>query len=308
MPFLPPVAILGGIPKKIPDFPASLVLAICFLAIAIINISIFKGNINKSHKFKLSIFIIGFSMSRVVTLSLRSAWSFNPKDTDLAVANQVFNAAGVVLLYILNLIFSQRLFRARHPVVETGPKSRIFYGIFTAIYTTIFCMFVLVITPTIWGFFTTDMSLQHKFQTIRKVGGTVMVVIAFLPFIIVAVALAVPNHGFEGSLGLDKHYKGGFVLKGLIICIAAFFLVFGAGFRAGILYTQPRPQSNPAWYHSRAAYYVTYFAIELIVLLWFTIMRVDERFSVLNKDERLRVLKKSGSENEQEVKDNIDRA
>ncbi|KAK6524524.1 hypothetical protein TWF281_011431 [Arthrobotrys megalospora] len=293
MAFLTPFAILGGIPSKIPDFPASLVLAIMFLALAITNIIIFKGNMSKGHKFKLSIFMIGFSMSRVVTLSLRSAWSFKPTDVDLAIANQVFNAAGVVALYILNLIFCHRLFRARHPSVEHGKRRKIFYGSFAAIYTLIGCTFVLVIAPTIWGFFTQDQDLQKKFMTIRKVGSTILAVIAFLPFLIVPITLFSPHKGVETSLGVEKRSDGGFWLKGLIILVGAFFLTFGAGFRAGVVYTTPRLRTHPAWYHSRAAYYVTYFAFEYIVVLWFTIMRVDERFSVYDKDERLGTLKDS---------------
>ncbi|KAF3915169.1 hypothetical protein ABW20_dc0104881 [Dactylellina cionopaga] len=295
MPFLSPYALIGGIPAKIPDFPASLVLAVLFLTLAITNILIFRGNMGKGHKFKLQIFMIGFCMSRVATLSLRSAWSFKPQDIDLAIANQVFNAAGVIALYILNLMFCARLFRARHPSVEHGQRRKIFYGTFAAIYTLIGCTFVLVIAPTIWGFFTKNPSLQAKFGTIRKVGSTILAIIAFLPFIIVPVTLFTPHRGVETSLGLDKHYRGGFWLKGVIILFAAFFLAFGAGFRAGVVYSPPRPRNNPAWYHSRAAYYVTYFTFEYIVVLWFTVWRVDERFSVYDKEERLNTLKDSGS-------------
>ncbi|KAK6331688.1 hypothetical protein TWF718_002234 [Orbilia javanica] len=293
MAFLTPMAILGGIPSKTPDFPASLVLALLFLSIAITNIIIFRGNLSKGHKFKLSIFMIGFSMSRVVTLSLRSAWSFKPTDIDLAIANQVFNAAGVVALYILNLMFCHRLFRARHPSVEHGKRRKLFYGSFAAIYTLIGCTFVLVIAPTIWSFFTQDPDLQRKFMTIRKVGGTILAVIAFAPFIIVPITLLTPHKGVETSLGTERKAEGGFWLKGLIILVGAFFLAFGAGFRAGVAYMPPRLRINPAWYHSRAAYYVTYFAFEYIVVLWFTIMRVDQRFSVYDKEDRLGTLKDS---------------
>ncbi|KAF3936262.1 hypothetical protein ABW19_dt0206502 [Dactylella cylindrospora] len=294
MPFITPMALLGGIPSKIPDFPASFVLAVCFFALAVTNIIILKGNMGKGHKFKLQIFMIGFCMSRVVTLSLRSAWSYHPSDVDLAIANQVFNAAGVVALYILNLIFCHRLFRAKHPTVEAGFKGKIFYGIFTAIYTLIGCIFVLVIVPSIWGFFTMDPALQHKFLIIRKVAGTIMAFITFLPFLIVPLTLILPNHGIEGQIGLDKHYKGGFIVKGTIILIGAFFLTFGAGFRAGLAFTAPRPRTNPAWYHSRAAYYVTYFVCEYLTVLFYTAVRVDERFSVLDKPDRLLVLKERG--------------
>ncbi|KAF3310391.1 hypothetical protein TWF173_009855 [Orbilia oligospora] len=293
MAFLTPMAILGGIPSKIPDFPASLVLAILFLSIAITNIIIFRGNLSKGHKFKLSIFMIGFSMSRVVTLSLRTAWSFKPTDVDLAIANQVFNAAGVIALYILNLMFCHRLFRARHPSVEHGKRRKIFYGSFAAIYVVIGCTFVLVISTTIWSFFTQDTKLLMKFLTIRKVGGTILAVIAFLPFIIVPIALFTPHKGVETSLGVERRAEGGFWLKGLIILVGAFFLAFGAGFRAGVAYTPPRLRFNPAWYHSRAAYYVTYFVFEYIVVLWFTVMRVDQRFSVYDKEDRLETLKDS---------------
>ncbi|KAK6497643.1 hypothetical protein TWF481_012048 [Arthrobotrys musiformis] len=293
MAFLTPMALLGGIPSKIPDFPASLVLALLFLSIAITNIIIFRGNLSKGHKFKLSIFMIGFSMSRVATLSLRCAWSFKPTDVDLAIANQVFNAAGVVALYILNLMFCHRLFRARHPSVEHGTRRKVFYGSFAAVYTLIGLTFVTVIAPTIWSFFTQDTELLRKFLTIRKVGGTVLAFIAFLPFIIVPITLFTPHRNIETSLGVEKRSDGGFWLKGLIILVGAFFLAAGAGFRAGVSFTAPRLRTNPAWYHSRAAYYVTFFAFEYIVVLWFTIMRVDERFSVYDKEDRLGTLKDS---------------
>ncbi|KAF3912244.1 hypothetical protein AA313_de0201135 [Arthrobotrys entomopaga] len=296
MAVLSPYALLGGVPSKIPDFPASLVLAICFFAVAVTNIRIFRGNMSKGHKFKLSIFMIGFSMSRVATLSLRSAWAFHPTDTDLAIANQVFNAAGVIALYILNLIFCERLFRARHPSVEHGPRRKLFYGFFAAVFTLIGCVFVLVIAPTIWGFFTANPSLQIKFATIRKVGSTVLAFMAFLPFILVPVTLYTPHRGVQTSLGLDKH-QGGFRTKGLVILVGAFFLTFGAGFRAGVVFAPTRPRDHPAWYHSRAAYYVTYFTFELITMIWFTAMRVDERFSVYDKPARLETLKDSKSAN-----------
>ncbi|KAF3911902.1 hypothetical protein ABW21_db0204531 [Orbilia brochopaga] len=286
-------AIIGGIPKKIPDFPASLVLAICFFAIAVTNIFIFRGNLSKGHKFKLSIFMIGFSMSRVVTLSMRCAWSFHPTNENLAIANQVFNAAGVILLYVLNLMFCHRLFRARHPSVEHGKRRKLFYGFFATIYTIIGCTFILVIVPTVWSFLTTNHSLQLKFITIRKVAVTIIFIVSFLPFIIVPITLLTPHRDVETQLGLEKHYRGGFLMKGVIIIFAAFFLAFGAGFRLGIAFSPPRPGNNPAWYHSRAAYYITYFTFEYIVMLWFTIMRVDERFSVYDKPNRLETLKDS---------------
>ncbi|KAK6352746.1 hypothetical protein TWF696_004749 [Orbilia brochopaga] len=293
----PPVflttALIGGIPKKIPDFPASLVLAICFFAIAVTNIIIFRGNLSKGHKFKLSIFMIGFSMSRVVTLSMRCAWSFHPTNENLAIANQVFNAAGVILLYVLNLMFCHRLFRARHPSVEHGKRRKIFYGLFAAIYTIIGCTFILVIVPTVWSFLTTNHTLQMKFITIRKVAVTIIFIVSFLPFIIVPITLLTPHRDVETQLGLEKHYRGGFRMKGFIILFAAFFLAFGAGFRLGVTFSPPRPGTNPAWYHSRAAYYVTYFTFEYIVMLWFTVMRVDERFSVYDKEDRLETLKDS---------------
>ncbi|EWC47941.1 hypothetical protein DRE_02823 [Drechslerella stenobrocha 248] len=284
-------AIIGGVPSKIPDFPASLVLAVLFLALAVTNIIIFRGNMSKGHRFKLSIFMIGFCMSRVVTNILRCAWSFNPTNSDLAIANQVFNAAGVVLIYVLNLMFCHRLFRARHPSVEHGHRRKLFYGTFAAIYTLIACTFVLVIVPTIWSFLTTNHSLQLKFVTVRKAGATILFVVTLLPFVMVPVALLTPHRGVKTQLGLEKHHRGGFRMKGFIIIFAAFFLAFGAGFRLGVVFSPPRPRSNPAWYHSRAAYYVTYFTFEYIVILFFTIMRVDERFSVYDKEERLQTLK-----------------
>jgi len=45
----------------------------------------------------------------------------------------------------------------------------------------------------------------------------------------------------------------------------------------------PRPRDNPAWYHSKACFYLFNFTIEWVVVALYAIIRVDKRFIVPNK-------------------------
>lgn len=46
-----------------------------------------------------------------------TAWSKHNDNTRLAIAASIFVSAGVVLLYVINLIYAQRIFRAYHPKI-----------------------------------------------------------------------------------------------------------------------------------------------------------------------------------------------
>lgn len=114
-PYAPRTASFGGLPSVIPDIPVCAVLLAIYIAFAATNMTIFQINRRRHHKFLPTVFIFGFCMSRVGALVLRIAWATRQHNVRLAIAAGVFVNAGVLILYIVNLVFAQRILRALQP-------------------------------------------------------------------------------------------------------------------------------------------------------------------------------------------------
>src|SRR5450432_4276801 len=71
--------------------------------------------------------------------------------------------------------------------------------------------------------------------------------------------------------------------KVAILLFSTFLLAFAAAFQIGIAYA-PRAQTDPAWYHSKACFYIFNFAFEVIILYLYAGLRVDQRFHIPDKD------------------------
>ena len=64
----------------------------------------------------------------------------------------------------------------------------------------------------------------------------------------------------------------------MILGVALFFALFIAGFRCGTAWAPARPASDPAWYDSKAVFYVVLFTFEIVVVYLFLFTRFDRRF------------------------------
>lgn len=58
-------------------------------------------------------------------LTVVAAWSKHHENVGLSIAASIFVGAGVILLYILNLIYARRIFRAYHPKHGNGKPAEI---------------------------------------------------------------------------------------------------------------------------------------------------------------------------------------
>jgi hypothetical protein len=86
----------GGIPVEGIDVPAAAVLLIVYLGLGIIH-AVFFFRLSK-RTFVPQAMVMGFCFSRVVTESLRIAWTTHVSNKNLAIAASVFINAGVLLL------------------------------------------------------------------------------------------------------------------------------------------------------------------------------------------------------------------
>lgn len=213
-------------------------------------------------------------MARITTCVLRIAWATHPTNIRLAVAAQIFVAAGVVLLFIINLLFAQRITRASHPHSGWHP---LFSRSFLVIYILIGVSLVMLITATVQSFYTLNLNTRRIDRDIQLYGQTLFANVSFLP-----IPLVVFNFLLPRKTHVEKFGSGRWRSKIYILLAASVLLCLGATFRVGTNYKAPRPRNNPAPYQNKACFYIFNFVVEVLVLILYVVVRVDKRFHVPN--------------------------
>ncbi|KXT04549.1 hypothetical protein AC578_8722 [Pseudocercospora eumusae] len=282
-PYAPQVASLGGHPTPVPDVVLCSILIAIYAGSAASNMTIFQLNKRKTHKFLISLALFGFSMARILTCSLRIGLAYHPGNISLSIAAQIFLNAGILIVYIVNLVFAQRIIRARQPGI--GWHS-VFRAFFKVLYGLVGLALVLVITFIVIQFYTLDHEVREACRDIQLVAITYLLFVALVPLVLLAVTWSLKKSpraeefGTEDSFGgVDTWSMGG---KSVILLVSALLCTLSAGFKAGSQFEDPRPKSDPAWYQSKAALYVFTFLIEILILYMFLLTRVDHRFWVPN--------------------------
>ncbi len=235
--------------------------------------TIFQINRRREHKFVFSGLLFGFSMARIAALTMRIVWASRPTNVSVLIAASVFTAAGVLLLFIVNLIFAQRIVRAYHP--SFGWHKHVTMG-FRFLLFSVIGLLIMVVTVTVHSFFTLDAGIHDKERKVQLFAGVYLALLAFLPIPIVILAALFPR-----KTRIEKFGSGRFRTKIRLLLFTSTLLALGAGFRVGVNFA-PRPISDPAWYHSKPCYYCFNFVIELIVVYTYVIARFDRRFHVPN--------------------------
>lgn len=277
-PYAPTAASLGGVPTIAVDVPVTAVFLVLFLTGAISHMTIFQLNKRHGHKFVMSGMMFGFCMARITTCIMRIVWATRPTSVRIAIAAQILVAAGVVLLFVINTIFAQRILRASHQHSGWHP---VFSHFFHAVYVLIVLSLCMLITATVQSFYTLNSNTRRIDRDIQLYGQTYYVFVSFLPIPLVIGGLIIPR-----KTRVDKFGSGRFASKIAILLFSATLLCLGASFRAGTNYKPARPRSDPAWYHSKACFYIFNFTLEIVVIILYVIVRVDNRFYVPDGSKR----------------------
>lgn len=257
--------------------------------------TIFRTNLSKGHKFIPSALLVGFSMARVLTCVLRIVWSKEKHNVSLAIAAQIFVAAGILIVYIINLIFAQRILRARRPEVGWHPVLRILFGV---LYALVAVALILVITLTVLEFYTLDPKVHSDALWIQRGAILYLLIVAVLPLAMLSLTYILPRSPNAESFG-----RGSVDSKAVILLAGSCLCTIIAGFRAGTTWEKPRPANDPAWYDSKAAFYCFQFMCEIMILILYITTRVDQRFYVpdgSSKRKSYAVQERRGSEMESE--------
>ncbi|KAK3709500.1 hypothetical protein LTR37_010873 [Vermiconidia calcicola] len=283
-PYAPQYQALGGIPSITPDVPVNVIFLCLFLAAGASHFIIFRRNIAHHKKFAMNMMVTIFSLTRVLATCMRMAWACHPTNVHIGIAAAVFVYAGIVLLLLANLVFTERIIRAQHPNFGwTKPVLMGLPAIFAIAVATILCLVVAVLV----SFYTLDPHSRHAARELQKYGSTMMAIIAFLPFVFVGISTAARKHPNQMTKTMDKFGEGSMRAKVAIVLVSSAILTLGAGFRAGATLMRPVPvitTSNPPipvptpWYLTKASFYIFNFTLEIIVCVLWLAVRIDKRF------------------------------
>ncbi|RJE26201.1 hypothetical protein PHISCL_01449 [Aspergillus sclerotialis] len=274
-------AILGGHPTKTVDVPICSVFLFLFLLGAIFHMTVFQVNRRRGHKFIPSVVTFGFCMSRIAANIVRIAWAVHPTSQGLAIAAQILVAAGVVLLFILNLLFTQRMLRATHPTIGWArPVS----WTFKAVYIFIVICIIMVITVVVQSFNTTNPNTLRIDHDIQLAAVTYITVVSFLPLPLLVFILLFPNR----LRRIESFGTGSWYSKIILVALTSILLCLGASFRAGTTWLPSRPAIDPPWYVHKACFYVFNFSLEITVVAAYLVGRIDRRFYVPDGSSKVR--------------------
>lgn len=207
---------------------------------------------------------------------LRLAWSQYPHNVRLALAANIFVQAGTLLLYVINLVFAQRIIRAQHPRLGWNKAVSIASRILVAL---VIATLIIIIAVVVQSFYTLDASTRYIDHSLQLFGVTLYAVVAFLPIPMVIIGLVLPRR-----IRTEKFGQGRFRTKVTVLIAATLLAVLRAGFSAGVAWAPPVPlQDSTPWFLSKAALYLLDFVPEILIVYLYAAVRVDRRFHVPNK-------------------------
>lgn len=199
-------------------------------------------------------------------------WAVYPTDVQVGIAATIFVTAGVLILFLINLIFAQRVVRAAHPHFGWH---KVFSVVFYVLYALILGMLAMVITATVQTFYTLSATTHRIDRDMQLTASTYLLFISFLPIPMVILGIVVPR-----KTRLEKFGSGRWRTKIAILLTSSLLLCLGAAFRSGTAYKNPRPRDDPAWYHAKWCFYFFNFTVEITVIFLYVLLRVDRRFHI----------------------------
>lgn len=162
----------------------------------------------------------------------------------------------------------------------------------------------MLITSVVQSAYTLNTNTLRIERDIQLYGSTYYAIVSFLPIPMVFGGLIV----LPRKTKVEKFGSGRFRSKIGILLVASALLCLGAAFRSGSVilsfsprftacpsseqiadsktnrtnYMSPRTRDDPAWYQSKACFYIFNFTVEILVIFLYLLVRVDRRFWVPN--------------------------
>lgn len=284
----PPYALneaqIGGLPTVTDDVPPLIAFLIMFSASALVSIWLLEHHRrHHGHLSTIAIILFLFAGERVLTCILRLVWAYRLVHVQIALAAQVFVQAGVLLLYLMNLLLVKRIWVEQVPGVKLQDRLKMFLGLLSMCTVS---TLIMVITSIIISVYTLDQGIITRCLDIQRAGETYFVLFATVPIPLLLIIQCLSRDRSLRTVDFDppriQSYKR---RKIAFVCLSTLLCLTNAGFKAGVVWMPVRPLFDPAWYHSRACLYAFVFGTELCVLLMCFVARADLMFELEREKE-----------------------
>lgn len=175
----------------------------------------------------------------------------------------------VVVLFAVNILFTQRILRALHPKFGWSKPVNTF---FLAMLVSVGLIIIINIIALTSSFFTQDEHLLKISRGFILFGASYTMTLSIFPILVLLPAGLVPGK-------IERFGAGPFRFKVFLLLFATFLFGIGAMVRlaAGV---QEHPASQPAAIDSKVVFYLTGFVLEIIVVALYAVCRIDLLFHV----------------------------
>jgi hypothetical protein len=273
----------GGIPTDGIDIPASAVLLVVYLGLAIIHGYFFF--VKSKRTFVPQAMIMGFCIARVISMSLRIAWTVDVTSKNIAIASNIFLNAGVLLLYIVNMLLAHRFILTIFP--QLPRKKSAPFNLVTFVYVgSAIPLLILVVVPGVQLFLTSKPSTIHTDRDILRFAQCYLTV--FVSMTVIA-TIASWTIYFTASKKASGLHAGHVTLRAGILFGAGSLLVWIQAVKIlQTFYTAtPETAASPPWFLRRPILYSGFFLPELLVVIIYAVASIRLRFQMPKAEEQL---------------------
>ncbi|AEO60325.1 hypothetical protein MYCTH_2129417 [Thermothelomyces thermophilus ATCC 42464] len=296
-PFSVNEAHLGGVPTPIPDTPLTIIFLVLFTLALVLSITFYQLDRTRlrpddysddgpdddpddhrhSSLFRrlvppplLPALRAGFILTRLAALATRLVWTYHPGTRDLEMASTILAPAGTVLPLIANVLLARRFLRdyavfGPHPAVVRSARAAVFCAV---------AALVMAVSAHADSYFTREPEELDRGRSVWLAAECIRL----------AVAVLAPLAVLAGGWGLPareevERDKPRFAGRAAMICGVGVLLTLQQGLRTGVAFEGRGPESQ-AWFLHKAAYYCFVDLIDLAIVCWFLVARMDPRFRV----------------------------
>jgi hypothetical protein len=284
----------GGIPTDGTDIPASAVLLVVYLALAVVHGYFFFVKSKKT--FVPQAMTMGFCISRVVSMSLRIAWTADVTNKNIAIASNIFLNAGVLLLYIVNMALTHRFILTIFPHLPT--KKTAPYNLAFFLYMgSALPLLILVVVPGVQLFLTSDLNTIHIDRDILRFAQCYLTVYVSAPVIAIITSTSIY---FFASKKASGHSTREVCIRAAVLFVAGSLLIWIQAVKIMQTFYTATPETplNPPWFLRRPILYSGFFLPELLVVIIYAVASIRHRYVMPKREINHHETASNSSDNE----------
>jgi len=276
-PASPDIFQLGATPTIGVDDPICAVLMLVFTVLGTAFACLLHLDIRRRQRVLFTPILIVFCLARVAALVLRMARAEHPTDYGTTAAALVIMYGGILLLYLVNLVFTRRFLHAyarfgQHVAVDAA----FWFLVFGTVASLIMGIVATVATLlTVYAHrMAADVDADYNVQLFSL---TFIVAVACMPIPLALLVGLFPRKRRHGPQQNGEETLVQLARRLRLLMFTSVLLGLEAGFRCATAFDD-EPDRSSGWIQGKAAYYCFNYVTEILVLAGFLYARFDKGY------------------------------